>query len=98
MEGEGALEALGEQLYHLIYPKHADIAGKLTGKCVMLYHYIFFIGQGYIHNVTTITLSSNYLKTWTNQMTVCGVVCFRHVVGAARPCAESDAAGRGPAG
>ena len=32
MEGEGALEALGEQLYSLIYPKHAEIAGKLTGE------------------------------------------------------------------
>ncbi|CAL8318262.1 unnamed protein product [Lota lota] len=36
MEGEGALEALGEQLYNLIYPKHAEIAGKLTGMLLEL--------------------------------------------------------------
>ncbi|CAL8278527.1 unnamed protein product [Merluccius merluccius] len=36
MEGEGALEALGEQLYGLIHPKHADIAGKLTGMLLEL--------------------------------------------------------------
>lgn len=32
MEDEEDLEVLGEQLYDLIYPKHAEIAGKLTGE------------------------------------------------------------------
>lgn len=36
MEGHDTLEALGEQLYRLIYPKHADIAGKLTGMLLEL--------------------------------------------------------------
>ncbi|CAB1318237.1 unnamed protein product, partial [Coregonus sp. 'balchen'] len=31
MEDEEDLEVLGEQLYDLIYPKYAEIAGKLTG-------------------------------------------------------------------
>lgn len=30
------LETLGEQLYHRIYPKHAEIAGKLTGMLLEL--------------------------------------------------------------
>ncbi|KAG7272791.1 hypothetical protein CRUP_017845 [Coryphaenoides rupestris] len=36
MEGEETLEALGEQLYHLISAKHADNAGKLTGMLLEL--------------------------------------------------------------
>lgn len=40
MDEEEDLEALGEQLYNLIYPKHAEIAGKLTGEAthVTLWH------------------------------------------------------------
>uniref|UniRef100_A0A4W5Q846 PABC domain-containing protein n=1 Tax=Hucho hucho TaxID=62062 RepID=A0A4W5Q846_9TELE len=36
MEDEEDLEVLGEQLYDLIYPKHAEIAGKLTGMLLEL--------------------------------------------------------------
>ncbi|KAL0965915.1 hypothetical protein UPYG_G00287800 [Umbra pygmaea] len=36
MEDEEDLEALGEQLYDLIYPKHIEIAGKLTGMLLEL--------------------------------------------------------------
>ncbi|XP_029920544.1 uncharacterized protein LOC115368543 [Myripristis murdjan] len=36
MDEEEDLEALGEQLYNLIYPKHAEIAGKLTGMLLEL--------------------------------------------------------------
>lgn len=32
MDEEDDLETLGEQLYTLIYPKHNEEAGKLTGK------------------------------------------------------------------
>lgn len=31
MDNEKDLESLGEKLYDLIYPKHADMAPKLTG-------------------------------------------------------------------
>lgn len=31
MDKEEDLEALGEKLYDLIYPKHADMTPKLTG-------------------------------------------------------------------
>ncbi|XP_071760772.1 uncharacterized protein LOC139915888 isoform X2 [Centroberyx gerrardi] len=36
MDEEEDLEAVGEQLYNLIYPKHAEIAGKLTGMLLEL--------------------------------------------------------------
>ncbi|KAJ8286579.1 hypothetical protein GJAV_G00040780 [Gymnothorax javanicus] len=36
MENEEELEVLGEKLYDLIYPRHADIAGKLTGMLLEL--------------------------------------------------------------
>ncbi|XP_010862858.1 uncharacterized protein LOC105006173 isoform X1 [Esox lucius] len=36
MGDEKDLEALGEQLYDLIYPKHTEIAGKLTGMLLEL--------------------------------------------------------------
>lgn len=36
MEGEEDLETLGEQLYSLIYPKHKEDAGKLTGMLLEL--------------------------------------------------------------
>ncbi|KAF7652363.1 hypothetical protein LDENG_00097830 [Lucifuga dentata] len=36
MDEEEDLEALGEQLYSLIYPKHKDITGKLTGMLLEL--------------------------------------------------------------
>ncbi|KAM4634041.1 uncharacterized protein ACJ7VT_022445 [Polymixia lowei] len=36
MDEEEDLEALGEQLYNQIYPKHAQIAGKLTGMLLEL--------------------------------------------------------------
>lgn len=32
MDEEEDLETLGEQLYTLIYPKHKENAGKLTGE------------------------------------------------------------------
>lgn len=32
MDEEEDLETLGEQLYSLIYPKHKEDAGKLTGE------------------------------------------------------------------
>lgn len=31
MDNEEELESLGEKLYNLIYPKHTDMAPKLTG-------------------------------------------------------------------
>ncbi|KAG9354193.1 hypothetical protein JZ751_012317 [Albula glossodonta] len=36
MDDEEQLEMLGEQLYGLIYPRHADMAGKLTGMLLEL--------------------------------------------------------------
>lgn len=45
MDEDEDLETLGEQLYSLIYPKHKDNAGKLTGEvtckahCFDLRHY-----------------------------------------------------------
>ncbi|XP_018606224.2 uncharacterized protein LOC108933549 [Scleropages formosus] len=36
MEDEEDLEMLGEQLYNLIYPRHMDMAGKLTGMLLEL--------------------------------------------------------------
>lgn len=38
MEDEEDLEVLGEQLYDLIYPKHAEIAGKLTGESPITFY------------------------------------------------------------
>ncbi|KAJ8377620.1 hypothetical protein AAFF_G00255290 [Aldrovandia affinis] len=36
MEDEEEVEVLGEQLYDLIYPRHAEMAGKLTGMLLEL--------------------------------------------------------------
>lgn len=39
MDGED-IESVGEQLYNLIYPKHKESAGKLTGKGPVLFRAI----------------------------------------------------------
>lgn len=35
MDKEEDIETLGEQLYSLIYPKHKEDAGKLTGEMTL---------------------------------------------------------------
>lgn len=49
MDEEEDLETLGEKLYNLIYPKHKETAGKLTGELTCRADCYFF---SYIKNMT----------------------------------------------
>ncbi len=52
MDEEEDLETLGEQLYSLIYPKHKEDAGKLTGEVFCDIISMFFYMKKVVHIVT----------------------------------------------
>lgn len=83
------LETLGERLYSLIYPKHKDNAGKLTGEATEAWHH-FHSHKKHIRCSQQST-KRTILKIQHNR------IYSRYAAGAAGSCPESDGSGRGHA-
>lgn len=84
MDDHEDLETLGEQLYAIIYPKHKDKAGKITGEEVH---------AGYFVKLIFAKSKWSYLLNYNIKPMLILSMCNRHVVGATSACPQSDAAG-----